>query len=223
MRIISETVKFTHEINDVLVKNGGRAADGGMSLPFLGSMVYLAGDGDHVDIGTLYGASAIMAALIKKRFKLKGTVYAIDPYDPVTRETQAAPQPGIQGNLSATPEEFWKNVEEFGLKDRIKLVQKNSNPWPEELRDAVFASAYIDGNHTGDFPFNDFLNLRGRVSNYIGCDNYEEDYPDVVDAMWKAMNTEDWFLYYKNITFIALRRILPSRAEINNDMTIVQL
>jgi len=212
MRIISEAVRMSHEITSVLEKNGGRAADSGISLPFLGSMVYLAGDGDHADIGSLYGASAIMAAKVKEHFNLKGTVYAIDPYDPVTRETQAAPQVGMVGNLSATPEEFWKNVEEFGLKDRIRLIQKKSHPWPEELKDAVFASAYIDGDHKGHGPWNDFLNLRGRVTQYIGCDNYEEEYPDVVDAMWKALNTEDWFLFYKNITFVAIRRILPSRA-----------
>jgi len=212
MRVITEVVKMTEEINQVLVKNGGRAADAGISLPFLGSMVYAAGDGDHVDIGSLYGASAIMAARIKKQHNMKGIVYAIDPYDPVTRELQAAAQPGMVGNLSATPEEFWKNVEEFDVRDIVRLVQKVSHPWPEELKDNVFASAYIDGNHWGDGAWNDFLNLRGRVTKYIGCDNYEEEYPDVVGAMWKAINTEDWFLFYKNITFIALRRIAPPRS-----------
>ena len=157
MRIISETVAMSHEIHNVLEKNGGRAADGGISLPFLGSMVYLAGDGDHVDIGTLFGASAIMAARIKKQFELKGTVYCIDPYDSESRKMQTAPQPGMAGNLSGTPEELWKNVEEFDLKDRIKLIRSVSHPWPEELKDHTFASAYIDGDHKGDAPWNDFL------------------------------------------------------------------
>ena len=212
MRIISEAVAIGHEISNVLEKNGGRAADSGLSLPFVGSMVYLAGDGDHVDIGTLYGASAIMAALIKKKFNLKGTVYAIDPYDPVTRQVQAAAQSGMIGNLSATPEEFLKNVEELDVKDRVVLIQKNSHPWPEDLKDNVFASAYIDGDHQGETPWNDFLSLRGRVTHYIGYDNYEEEYPDVVEATIKAMNSEDWFLFYKNYVFVALRRLVPPRA-----------
>ena len=223
VRIISEAIKLTNEIDQVLVKNGGRAADGGVSLPFLGSMVYLAGDGDHVDIGALYGASAIMAALIKKRMGLKGTIYSVDPYDKKTRDAVVMASPGLQGNVSATPEEFWKNVEEFDLKDRIRLIQRYSHPWPEELKDNVFASAYIDGGHAGETPWNDFINLRGRVTNYIGCDNYEEEYPDVVDAVWKAMNTEDWFLFYKNITFVALRRIMPGRSSDSSMMTILQL
>jgi len=222
MRILSEAVKTAREINGILVKNGGRAADEGVSLPFLGSMVALSGDGNHVDIGSLYGASAIMAAITKKRLGLGGDVYAIDPYDPITREAQAQPQPGMKGNLGATPEEFWKNVEEFEVKDRVRLIRKVSHPWPEELKDTIFASAYIDGDHRGEGPWNDFLNIRGRVTNYIGCDNYEEEYPDVVDAMWKAMNTEDWFLYYKNINFVALRRIIPARALSPEAVTLMQ-
>ena len=222
MRIISETVQLSHEIANILVKNGGRAADEGLSLPFLGSMVYLAGDGDHLDIGTLYGASAIMAGLVKKKFNLKGIVYCIDPYDPVTREAQAVAQPNMLGKLSATSEELWRNVEEFDLKDRVKLVQKRSHPWPDELKDNVFASAYIDGDHNGEGPWNDFLNLRGRVTQYIGCDNYEEEYSDVVDAMVKAMDTEDWFLFYKNVTFVALRRLVPPRS-MAGVMSVLQL
>jgi hypothetical protein len=223
MRVFTKALELTGQINAVLVKNGGRAADDGVSLPFLGSMVALAGDGNHVDIGSLYGASAIMAALMKKDQNLAGTVYCIDPYDAATRNLAVLPAPGIKGNVSATPEEFWKNVEEFDVKDRIKLIRKVSHPWPEELKDTVFASAYIDGDHKGESPWNDFENLRGRVTKYIGCDNYEEEYPDVVNAMWKAMDTEDWTLFYKNITFVALRRVLPSRAAGSNLLNMLQL
>ena len=215
MRILTEAIKTTREISEVLVKNGGRAADSGLSLPFLGSMVFLAGNGDHIDIGSLYGASAIMAGLMKVKFNLEGTVYCIDPYDAAVRNKEVFAPPDIPGKVSATPEEFWKNIEQFGLRDRVKLVQKYSHPWPEELKDNVFASAYIDGEHTGEVPLKDFQNLRGRVTQYIGCDNYEEGYPDVVAAMAAAMQTDDWFLFYKNISFVALRRILPARTGDN--------
>ena len=74
--------------------------------------------------------------------------------------------------------------------------------------------------HAGfsDKVLNDFENLRGRTTDYIGCDNFEEEYAAVVDAMLKAANTEDWFLYYKNLTFMALRRIMPRRSE---DATVI--
>ena len=41
----------------------GRAADGGASLPYLISMAIAAGPGDHCEIGTLFGASALSVAL----------------------------------------------------------------------------------------------------------------------------------------------------------------
>ena len=211
MRVIPEAIDISNQVAKKLVDNGGRAADGGISLPFLGSMVAAAGDGHHCDIGTLYGASALTAALVKQKMKFDGLVYCIDPYDKETRDAKIKPQDGIQGNVSATPEEFWKNVDDFGVRDRIRLVQKVSHPWPDELKDVVFASAYIDGDHTGKGPWNDFENLRGRTTGYIGWDNVEESYPDVVAAVLRAADTDDWFLYFKNIVFSALRRVQPAR------------
>lgn len=222
MKVFPETFDIAKKVVQVLTKNGGRAADDGVSLPALGSMVRLANGGDHLEIGTLYGASAAMVALVKIEFGLDGDVYCIDPYDPEARKFEAAGMPGLKGKVSATPEELLANLEELGVKDRVRLIRKESHPWPEELKDNVFATAYIDGNHLGDMPWNDFENLRARVSHYIAADNYEEEYPDVVDAMWKAMNTEDWFLYYKNLSFVALRRILPSRSASMNPEFLAQ-
>lgn len=214
MRVLPEAIEITKRLVTGLTERGGRAADQGLSLPFLLSMVATAGDGDHIDIGALYGASAIGAALIKKELGLEGQVYCIDPYDQETRDALVHGNPNTP--VSATAEELMANAEFFGVE--LKLTQQNSHPWPEELKDNVFASAYIDGSHLGDDPKNDFLNLRGRTTGYIGTDNYEEEYPDVVSSMVFAMDTEDWFLYYKNLVFIALRRILPGRAEQNSNM-----
>lgn len=209
MRILTEALEVATEVTKALAERGGRAADNGVSLPFLGSMAALAGDGDHVDIGALYGASAITVALVKKRLGLKGDVYCIDPYDAETRDRKVHGT-GLSSPVSATAEELLKNAEFFEVK--LKLIQKLSHPWPEELKDNVFATAYIDGDHGGEGPMNDFLNLRGRVTDYIGTDNVESEYPSVVDMFLFAANTDDWFLFYKNFIFGALRRILPSRS-----------
>ena len=190
----------------------GRAADGGMSLPYLAATVMLAPDGNHVDIGSLFGASAITVALVKKELGHKGKVYCIDPYDDEQRLKQAMHTHRIDSELlSASPEELMENAKQFDVE--LELIHKISHPWPEELKDTTFVTAYIDGDHMRDAPWNDFVNLRGRVSHYISCDNYEEEYADVVKAMWKAMNTDDWFLYYKTLTFVALRRVLPHRSD----------
>ena len=211
MRILPEAIKISKSLVVKLTERGGRAADNGLSLPFLLSVIAAAGDGDHVDIGSLYGASAIGAALIKKELGFEGQVYCIDPYDAEERDKVVMSKSAEP--VSATAEELMSNAEFFGVE--LKLTKQNSHPWPEELEDNVFASAYIDGSHIGNDPKNDFLNLRGRTTGYIGTDNYEEEYPDVVSSMIFAMDTEDWFLYYKNLVFIAIRRIIPSRSDKN--------
>lgn len=201
------------EIAENVVKNiEGRAADVGISLPFVASMVAAAPDGDHVEIGALFGASAIAAALMKKELGHKGKVYCIDPYDAEERAKYVSGNtPEVEATLSGTPELLMENAKKFGVE--LELVQAYSDPWPEELKDNTFVTAYVDGDHLGEIPWKDFENLRGRVTDYIAFDNFEEEYPDVVDAAIKAANSDDWFLYYKNLSFLALRRILPARTD----------
>ncbi len=171
----------------------------------------MAGDGDHVDIGSLYGASAIGVALMKKETGQEGDVYCIDPYDNEKRDQTVHAAGPIEGEVSASAEALLANAEHFEVE--LKLLQTVSDPWPEELKDNTFVSAYIDGDHVGDSPIKDFENLRGRVTGYIGTDNYEEEYPDVVKSMLYAMDSEDWFLLYKNLIFVAIRRIQPMRSD----------
>jgi len=211
MRVLQEAIDASNLVAQRLAEKGQRAADNGISLPFLASMAAAAGDGDHVDIGSLYGASALVVALTKKELGLEGDVYCIDPYDAKKRATQAVAGKGLSTPLSATAEELAENAEDFGVK--LILVQKESHPWPEDLKDNIFVSAYVDGDHKGEAPLDDFKNLRSRVTGYIGTDNFEEEYPDVVGAVLEVADWEDWFLWYKNLIFVAVRRILPMRSD----------
>ncbi len=69
-------------------------------------------------------------------------------------------------------------------------------------------------------PHKDYLNMRGRVESYIGFDNYEEGYPDVMGGVNQAISeAEDWMLFYKNGSFAALRRRLPGRGLENTPIT----
>ena len=196
-------------------KFAGRAADGGISLPALSTMIMAAGHGDHVDIGSLFGASSLAAALTKKEAGWGGTVYCIDPYiDRVG--SGAAYNPSKDPRLfSGTPEVLEANVKAAGLewgKDVI-LIQKTSHPWPDELKDEKFVSAYIDGNHVAPFPWQDWVNVSARTQNLIAFDNVEEDYPDVIEAFVKAQHDPKWIIFYKSEIFAVLRRRLPPRSQ----------
>ena len=193
----------------------GRAADGGVSLPALSTMIMAAGPGDHVDIGSLFGASSIAAALTKKEAGWGGTVYCIDPYE----EREGTGVVLIKGRdprtFGGSPEHLEANVKAAGLewgKDVI-LIQKRSHPWPEELKDEKFTSAYIDGNHVAPLPWQDWENVSGRTSSLLAFDNVEEEYPDVITAFVKAQQNPDWIIFYKSEIFAVLRRRLPPRSR----------
>ena len=214
MKIYPESFEIIKELNEALKNETfeGRIADNGASLIFVTSMVANAGDGDHVEIGTLFGASAIAVALMKKKLGLKGDVYCIDPYDADTRKknVQIASEKVDPALLSATPKAVKANAKLFDVE--LTLIQKHSDPWPERLKDNHFVTAYIDGDHLNDMPYKDFVNLSERTSDYIGFDNYEEGYVDVLGGFNKILSENiDWVLYYKNATFAALRRRLPPR------------
>ena len=61
MRVSEKAIEIATE---VVANIEGRAADNGISLPFIAAMVEAGPDGNHVDIGSLFGASAIAAALM---------------------------------------------------------------------------------------------------------------------------------------------------------------
>lgn len=208
MKIYPEAIDATKEV----VKNlNGRTADGGISLPWLGSMVATAGPGNHLDIGSLFGASAITAALVKKKLGHEGKIYCLDPYLPREDIAWGGGKPIPPEVRDGSPEQLMANAEKFGVE--LELVQAKSQPWPKELDQVVFSSVFIDGDHRGDTPWLDFLESSKRCNGFIGIDNVEEEYKDVVSAVEKAMALDDWFLHYKNHIFVAMRRTLPRRSE----------
>lgn len=224
MKIYPEAFEILKDLSQKLQSKEfeGRLADSGINIVMLASMVANAGNGDHVEIGTLFGASAIAAALIKQKFEFDGNVYCIDPYDDEERSNDIRMiRDEESALLNGSPEALKKNADLFGVE--LNLIQAKSDPWPEELADHTFASAYVDGDHLHDMPYKDFVNLSERVSGYIGFDNYEEGYPDVLGGINKALaENENWVLFYKNASFLAMRRRLPPRgAESGFPMTAI--
>lgn len=125
--------------------------------------------GNHVEIGCLYGGSLILVAM----FKPRGHIYGVDPLD----------QFGYYGGADwPTGKNIWpsskmlrKTIRRFGFQERITHVDKFSDPWPAELEDMQFDTAYIDGDHTTAGAYKDFLNLRERVNHYIIWDDVGEN------------------------------------------------
>lgn len=167
------------------------------SLPKLGAVVSMAGDGDHLEIGTGFGASAIMAALVKHEFNLGGKVWCIDPYLPPPEKTDV-----LQANIEMLNE----NAVHFKVAEKLVLLPNRSLPLPEEVKEKSFVSAYIDGDHDGMAPWMDFLAIRGIVKKFMCFGGFEEFYPGVMVASLRALTIGGWILHYKAGNFISLRR-----------------
>ena len=175
----------------------GYPADNGISLPWVCQMALNAGAGDHLEIGTSWGASAIAVALTKRAAGLPGRVYCIDPYPAVrqakmSKGLKTASISGVRRNFKAAEVD-------------VTIIRASSDPFPDKLKDKRFVSSYIDGDHLGDMPYKDLLACAERTQHFIGVDNYEEGYPDVLNAVHKFAAKREWNLYFKNFLFVAFR------------------
>jgi len=198
MKLYDEPFKAAAAVVNAFVNKEleGYPADHGISLPWICQMAVNAGAGDHLEIGTSWGASAIAVALAKKAVGLPGKVYCVDPY-PSERGAH------MRGNPTATISAARRNIKAAEVD--VTIIRASSDPFPAQLKDKRFVSAYVDGDHIGDMPYKDLLACAERTQHFIGMDNYEEGYPDVMDAAHKFASLQEWNLYFKNFLFVAFR------------------
>lgn len=166
----------------------GRACNIPHDYGLLAQAVVNAGHGDHVETGTLWGASAIVAALAKKKFNMGGVVYCIDPLDGYYGKGK--PDHIHTGSKTPTAELVLRNFKI--MKVAPILVQEKSVPFPKSLKWNGFASGFIDGDHWGEGPRKDWVNISRCTSRYIVFDNYDNQHPAIV----KAVRGANWTLVH---------------------------
>ena len=178
----------------------GRTIFGLEDAGILGQMIIHAKHSDHIEIGTFFGGSAILAALIKKEFGMHGQIHCVDPLE--VRPTLLADGP--VGKI-ATSDTLFGNAEYFGVSDRIVLHQHLSKPWPLDgsLR---FGTGYIDGDHWHGMPAHDWNVLQGIVSYAIAFDDCAIAKPEVIDAVLEASRDPRWLLVRMSGLTAVLRR-----------------
>jgi len=188
-------VEITEKIRSVVERAIIPTHDAGV----LAQVVYNSLHSDHVEIGTFYGGSAILAALVKKRFEMHGKIYCVDPLEY---------RPGLVDDRvtlsTATTTAVMENARKFGVEDRIVLVPQFSYPWP--LEDKLFGTGYIDGDHWNGMPLKDWNSLRERVSYAVVFDDYKRGKPEVHRAVMVAANDPEWMLIHASGFSAVLRR-----------------
>jgi hypothetical protein len=198
---LGEVYELGVEIANMLDKEiDGRSTlfphDGGI----LAEAVAISRHGDHVEIGTFYGGSAILAALVKKKLGHHGRVYCVDPLEyrnDLIKDSET--------NEWATTEKVMANARKFGVANRIILVPEYSDPWPFPP-EKTFASAYIDGDHWNGMPQKDWDNLSKCVKHAIVVDDYMREKSEIVEMVLKAAQDPRWLLVHISSFTAVLRR-----------------
>ena len=144
--------------------------------------------GDHLEIGTAFGGTAVIALKAMDYCERDGKVVCIDPFGEDKSDTV----------YKAVEKEFWKNIERFGVEDRIEHIKKVSHPLPIK-NGRRFATALIDGNHDYEYVLNDWMNLKDMVDNYIMFHDYRKlgvkrvvDEHAVLEKGWSLSSVHGW-------------------------------
>ncbi len=85
--------------------------------------VLRAGGGNHLEIGTLFGGSAIAVALAKKKYNQPGMVVCVDPLNGYYQDK--SPSSSMLDkitNIPITPTTLFHNIIEFGVADRVLVL-----------------------------------------------------------------------------------------------------
>lgn len=164
---------------------------------------YTARAGDHVEIGCLWGATAILAALAKKQAGAEGHVYTIDKMSGGYWET------GDTGyyNRIPTRKTVVQNLERTGTQHDVTIIEAMSDPWP--LPETVKpTTVLIDGSHTYEGCKQDWLNVKKLEPEYVLFHDYESSrHPGVqkvVDEILK--NDREWVKVEKADTLLILAK-----------------
>ena len=110
------------------------------------------GANSYVEIGTLWGGSAIEVARANPLIH----IWCIDPFNGY----YDGKDDWTNGEQFASIKLVTENMEEAGVLDRVILVQANSYPFP--LPDLTFDTGLVDGCHTPECVRQDIDSLKVR-------------------------------------------------------------
>jgi len=99
--------------------------------------VLKAGGGNHLEIGTLFGGSAIAVAMLKREYSHSGMVFCIDPLDGYYGENR----PDISG-VSVSAGTLFENIDKFDVGYRLAVIKSYSLD-VSSLVDIKFSTAFL--------------------------------------------------------------------------------
>jgi len=167
----------------VAEKITGGAGSSAEDAALLAEMAFKMGNRDHLELGTLFGSTAIVVAATKKAFDLDGDVYCVDNFTYLSEDYPVG------------PELVLANADLFDVADRIKVLRGNTYPLPPDITEHEFGSAYIDAAHDYGHCQQDWTSVKD-ISSMVAFHDYDIAHMGVVSTVRNAMQTPGWWLVH---------------------------
>ena len=154
----------------------------------LAEVIWRAGHSDHLELGTLFGATAILAALVKRKNNFEGDVYCVDNFRmPI-------------GGFEMGEDLVRGNAKAVGVDYKLKIIKANTWPLPVDIYNHVkrtknFGSTYIDAAHDTESCIKDWESVKG-ISNVVVFHDYDRMHGGVVNTVRVAMKDPEWWLVH---------------------------
>jgi hypothetical protein len=153
-----------------MTKKIDQAIEGGVGSPpddgaIFAQAVRNAGDGDYLEMGTLFGASAILASLTKKKYGIKGEVVTID--DLVMLQSER------------NEDTIMRNARLMGANITLKIAKTQPFPFP----DRKFNCILIDAGHDICSCLLDWIAAKEVATKYVMFHDYIPSYPGVMSVV----------------------------------------
>jgi len=169
--IIDEAFDFGVETSRKIAETmRGRSGCKPNDMGLLAQAIKNAGDGDYLEIGTFYGATAILAYLTKQKYKLEGKIYCIDDLEYYKDERSVG--------------DIMNNFEKFSADILLNVCKSDPFPLPNQFFNCVL----IDAGHDFLSCWIDWTNVRHRTSRYVIFHDYDKDHRGVMEAVNRASN-----------------------------------
>lgn len=176
----SESVSTATMTNRSLKR--GRIALSDADIRLLRQMIQN-GEGNHVEIGMLWGGSAIIAAEAMREYSREGFVYTIDP---MNTEYWLNGDPSF-GGKKPTLEKVLENFVHEGYQNDIVIAIDKSDPWP--ISDVDFDTIFIDGDHSKSGLLKDIQ--KATPASWMLIHDYMHGYNDIDDVIHNLINYSD--------------------------------
>lgn len=151
----------------------------------------------HVEIGCLWGGTAILAALVGAE--------KVITIDPMRGSWWASKDPAT--GTTPNPERVIQNICEFGVEDQVEVMQTYSHPWPlngDQEPDSIF----IDGDHSYKGCLQDWHNAKSRANRFVIFHDYDNDHPGVKQVINEILSSPDgWERTHAATSLVVFERL----------------